>query len=153
MIYSTARIATERPYRYLKQLVSHMGHRASTELRGDDRGIIVLRRGTCHLTAADDLHILAQAADPEDLPGVQDVITRHLHRFATRDHLVIAWSPTIRPAVPADDAALLALGRISWTAGSGFPSLQREERSTFFTTRGRRNRTSSRSRRAPLSAM
>ena len=27
MLYSTARVVTDRPHRYLKQLVSHMGHK------------------------------------------------------------------------------------------------------------------------------
>ncbi|MEU7804775.1 GNAT family N-acetyltransferase [Micromonospora arborensis] len=44
-------------------------------------------------------------------------------------------SPAIRPAAPTDDAALLALNRTSWTAGSGFPSMRSEEMSTYFTGR------------------
>lgn len=132
MIYSTARVATERPYRYLKQLVSHMGHRATTELIGDSRGLIVLRDGTCHLTATDDLEIVVQATGPEALTSVQETIARHLLRFAASDSLVIDWSPVIRPAVADDDAALLALDQISWSAGSSFPSARDEKRATFF---------------------
>ncbi|RJL23661.1 GNAT family N-acetyltransferase [Bailinhaonella thermotolerans] len=39
----------------------------------------------------------------------------------------------IRPATAADDAALLALDTTAWTPGSGFPSVQTEERTAFFT--------------------
>ncbi|MFC4122892.1 DUF2218 domain-containing protein [Nonomuraea zeae] len=38
MPLSTAHVATARPERYVKQLISHMGHRATAELTGPGRG-------------------------------------------------------------------------------------------------------------------
>ncbi|MGI5230467.1 N-acetyltransferase family protein [Actinoallomurus sp. CA-142502] len=45
------------------------------------------------------------------------------------------WKPLVRPAALDDDADLLALDTASWTPGSGFPSAQQAERTTYFTER------------------
>jgi caffeoyl-CoA O-methyltransferase len=95
MTYSTARVTTDRPERYIKQLVSHLGNRVPTELAEDGRGTITLRSGQCVLTAdPSHLDMVATAQDAEALAEVQDVITRHLLRFAARDELVVDWAPS-----------------------------------------------------------
>jgi ribosomal protein S18 acetylase RimI-like enzyme len=43
--------------------------------------------------------------------------------------------PVVRPATAADDAALLALDRVAWTPGSGFPSVRDREPAAFFNER------------------
>jgi ribosomal protein S18 acetylase RimI-like enzyme len=43
--------------------------------------------------------------------------------------------PHIRPAAATDDAALLALDRTSWTAGSAIPSAHDQRSTTFFNDR------------------
>jgi ribosomal protein S18 acetylase RimI-like enzyme len=45
--------------------------------------------------------------------------------------------PVVRPATAADDAALLALDRVGWTPGSGFPSVLDREPTAFFSERRR----------------
>ncbi|MDH6116263.1 DUF2218 domain-containing protein [Kitasatospora sp. GAS204B] len=93
MPISTALVATDRPARYLKQLVSHLGHKADTALAGDSRGTVTLGAGSCVLTASSDgLRLIATAADPEGLARVQDVVARHLVRFATQEELDVRWS-------------------------------------------------------------
>ncbi|MEJ3745994.1 DUF2218 domain-containing protein [Actinomycetes bacterium KLBMP 9797] len=95
MFTSTARVPTTRPERYIKQLVSHMGHRATTELGDDGRGVITLQHGQCVLTPSEEhLLMVATAADAETLAVVQDVIARHLVRFATQEQLTVDWTPT-----------------------------------------------------------
>jgi hypothetical protein len=95
MAYSTtARVATDRPGRYIKQLVSHMSHKVPTELTEDGSGRIALRGGECVLTpAAGHLDLTATADDAEAVAGIQDVITRHLVRFATQEELTVTWVP------------------------------------------------------------
>ncbi|MEU7895109.1 DUF2218 domain-containing protein [Nonomuraea sp. NPDC049152] len=94
---STAHVATERPERYIKQLVAHMGHKATAELTIDGRGTITFRHGGCVLSpAGDHLRLIATAADVEALAGVQDVVTRHLLRFATREELRVEWTAPMR---------------------------------------------------------
>lgn len=135
MLYSTARVVTDRPHRYIKQLVSHMGHKVPTEL-DEDRGSIMFSRGSCLLVASTahfDMIVKAGAADA--IAAVEDTITRHLLRFATKDALTVDWLPLVRPATTEDDAALLALDRAAWTAGSGLPSTRAEERTAYFNER------------------
>lgn len=93
MPLSTAFIATERPERYVKQLISHMGHKADAKHTGVGRGRIVFRSGACSLVSSPQrLVLIAAAADLDSLNGVQDVIARHLLRFATQEELHLTWS-------------------------------------------------------------
>lgn len=135
MLYSTARVVTDRPHRYLKQLVSHMGRKVPTKL-DEERGSIMFSLGSCLLVASTahfDMIVKAGAADA--VAAVEDTIAGHLLRFATRDALTIDWLPLVRPATTEDDAALLALDRAAWTAGSGLPSTGAEERTAYFNER------------------
>ncbi|MBY8840381.1 DUF2218 domain-containing protein [Streptomyces sp. SP2-10] len=113
MPLAMARVATDRPARYIKQLVSHMGHKATTALAPDGRGTITVTAGTCSLAPTpDQLELTATAADAESLSHVQDVITRHLERFATEERLTVEWTAPIDggeldPTHPCVDAYLL----------------------------------------------
>ncbi len=93
MPLSTALVATDRPARYLKQLVSHLGHKAIIELSGEDRATVTLGAGSCVLSAGPQgLGLVATAADAEDLARVRDVVARHLMRFATQEELSVDWT-------------------------------------------------------------
>lgn len=93
MLASIAVITTPRPERYIKQLVSHLGHRATTSLEADGTGTVVLQRGQCTMSPQDgQLRLSATAADEESLAAVQDVIGRHLIRFATAEELRVTWN-------------------------------------------------------------
>ncbi|WP_308249688.1 DUF2218 domain-containing protein [Sphaerisporangium fuscum] len=93
---STAHVLTARPDRYIKQLVAHMGHRTSTEISGDGRGVITLSRGRCVLVPLrDGLRMIASAADAEGVAAVQDVVARHLLRFATQEELKVEWTEPV----------------------------------------------------------
>jgi len=89
---SEARVATDRPHRYAKQLASHLGRRARTswdEETGEGR--IDFEGGTGTLTAAEGALLLAVEADADRLGLLEDVVGRHLVRFGTKDELVVAW--------------------------------------------------------------
>jgi caffeoyl-CoA O-methyltransferase len=91
---STAEVITSRPERYIKQLVSHLGVKADAGLAGDGRGTITLGQGTCVLRPAEDrLELIAAAPDLSALAQVQDVVARHLVRFATAEELTVDWTP------------------------------------------------------------
>jgi hypothetical protein len=93
MAESTARVPTGQPERYIKQIVSHLGHRAGTELLPDGQGIVRLDVGQCLLTPGPDgLVLAATAADSDGLLRVQDVVGRHLARFGAREGIVVNWS-------------------------------------------------------------
>ena len=93
MLNSQARIVTERPERYVKQLVDHLAHRLSTRLGDDGDGVIEVERGQCRLHAEAGVLVLAAVAEDEDaLRHVQDVVGRHLERFGARADLRVGWS-------------------------------------------------------------
>jgi hypothetical protein len=94
MAQSVALVPVGQPARYVKQLVSHLGHRLSTELLADGQGVIRFEAGECLMTAGSGALVLtASAADGEELRHVQDVVARHLERFGAREGLRVSWSP------------------------------------------------------------
>jgi hypothetical protein len=92
-LVSRAIIPTITPERYAKQLVAHLGRKAPvTETPDGTR--LGLGRGRGLVTTGDGVLILtAQADTASELSGVQDVLARHLERFATRSELTVTWSP------------------------------------------------------------
>jgi predicted N-acetyltransferase YhbS len=136
MYCSTAHVATDRPDRYITQLVAHLGHKVPAERADDGRGTITFSAGQCILLpSSGHFDMLVTSEKDEGSASVRDVITRHLTRFATREELSVDWKPLVRLAVADDDVAILDLDRRSWTAGSGIPSAQARERTTFFDER------------------
>jgi hypothetical protein len=89
---SAAQVTTDQPGRYLKQLCRHFGHKH--EARFDDaHGEILLPSGSCRLGATPGrLTLEARAASADELAHLEDVIGRHLERFAHRDALTVTWS-------------------------------------------------------------
>ena len=89
------------PTRYLGQLCKHFEHKIpATYDDGFHTGRIEFSSGTCELSADEtsgELVMTARAANETDLARVEDVVARHLVRFAFRETLEITWTP----AVPA----------------------------------------------------
>lgn len=89
---SSATVPTDRPARYGKQLVAHLGRRSGGEWsEADAAGWIALGDHRAEVTASEGallLHIHAPAAE---LDRIEDVVGRHLVRFGTRDELVVRW--------------------------------------------------------------
>lgn len=89
---SEARVATDRPHRYAKQLASHLGRRSETswdEEKGE--GGIVFQNGTGTLTATEGALLLTVETDSDNLALLEDVVGRHLVRFGTKDELIVEW--------------------------------------------------------------
>lgn len=89
---SRALVSTDRPARYGKQLVNHLGRRQGGEW--DDAtstGWVVLGDGRLEASVGDGTLDLALAAPAADLERLEDVVGRHLVRFGARDGLVCAW--------------------------------------------------------------
>ena len=94
MIESVATVTTERPARYLKQLISHLGREVDAEQSEDGQtGTLTFCSGGCTLTAEPGtLRMTARAEDIERLAAVEAVVARHLVRFGEKDALVVEWS-------------------------------------------------------------
>ena len=90
---SHARVATEKAARYMIQLAKHWSHKF--EVRYDDTSAYFpLPLGTCRMSAhRDGLDITVEAADLEALSALEDVVARHLDRFAFREgELKYGWT-------------------------------------------------------------
>lgn len=93
MPVSQARVATPLASRYLQQLCKHFAHKLPVTF--DPRqGRIEFTLGVCELEAdAATLAMRAEAPDPEALARLEEVVARHLERFAFREQPQIAWTP------------------------------------------------------------
>jgi hypothetical protein len=88
---TSAFVATERPQRYIKQLVSHFGNKVKTELT-DQGGRLEFDFGTCDLKAmSDGIELVGTADDEAQLETLKDVVARHLVRFGTNDEFTVSW--------------------------------------------------------------
>jgi hypothetical protein len=87
-----AEVRTETPVRYLGQLCKHFAHRLPVT-QESNTGSIAFSAGVCRLQATDDMLILdVEANDQESLAEVEDVVARHLLRFAFRTPPTIEWT-------------------------------------------------------------
>lgn len=88
---SYADIATGKASLYLQQLCKHFAHKL--DVKFDDRtGSVRFSIGRCELLAQDGLLRLSlDAPDAEALLQLQDVVERHLIRFAFRENLSVEW--------------------------------------------------------------
>jgi hypothetical protein len=89
---STATVRTDRAARYGKQLVSHLGRRASAEW--DDQagtGWIDFGETRAELSAGPGALDLRLWAEPDAVAPMEDVVGRHLVRFGARDELTVQW--------------------------------------------------------------
>jgi len=88
---SEARVPTAVPRRYLAQLCKHFTHRLPVTL-AEDHGRIEFPAGVCLLDAeAETLVLRVTSGDEAALTGLQDVVARHLERFAFRDKPEVRW--------------------------------------------------------------
>lgn len=91
MLHTIARIESERASIYLQQLCKHFAHKAPVEFT-PEKGQITFASGICRLTAKDNvLTLMADAEDDAKMAKLQDVVEKHLIRFAFREPHVIAW--------------------------------------------------------------
>jgi hypothetical protein len=91
MNHSVARVETERASIYLQQLCKHFAHKRPVEFT-PEKGQISLSAGICRLDAADGvLTIRAEAEGAGQLTQLQDVIEKHLARFAFRNPVTLEW--------------------------------------------------------------
>ena len=93
MPISQAQIATPLASRYLQQLCKHFAHKLPVTF--DPRqGRIEFQAGSCELAATEgNLTLRAEAADPEALARLEQVVASHLERFAFREQPQLAWAP------------------------------------------------------------
>jgi uncharacterized protein len=88
---SFASINIDRPERWAKQLVSHLGRKIPVEST-DEGDVLSIGNGQGAVSIKDGALLLrATATDTESLSHVEDVLARHLERFAAREGLKVNW--------------------------------------------------------------
>jgi hypothetical protein len=92
MAWSRADVRTAKAQGYLVQLCKHFAHKIPATF-ADNRGRIVFGAGVVELEANDAgvLRITVSAPDAEQIPALEDVVERHLKRFAFKEELAMAW--------------------------------------------------------------
>ena len=94
---SIARVTTDRPARYGKQLAGHMGRKITTtwdetsqtgSLTFDREGAVT---GVVRISCHDGVLQLDLAADDAHLERLEQVTGIHLARFGAKEGLVVSW--------------------------------------------------------------
>jgi hypothetical protein len=88
---SEARVAMETPRRYMSQLCKHFEHKVPVALE-EASGSIMFGDGLCTLVAEEDVLVMRVEGEQPDLPKLEDVVARHLLRFAFRAPPDIIWT-------------------------------------------------------------
>jgi hypothetical protein len=90
-VRSNALIATASASRYLQQICKHFAHKIPVRF-DPQSGQIDFSSGICVLEADSfALRLSLVASDAEQLPQLEDVVARHLIRFAFREEMTIDW--------------------------------------------------------------
>ena len=86
-----AEVATANASRYLQQLCKHFGHRVPVTFDPTD-GQISFAAGNCTLHAEGEVLSIRVAGPGEaEAAQLEDVVARHLVRFAFREDRASAW--------------------------------------------------------------
>ncbi len=90
----TATASTEHASRYLQQLCKHWSHKCETDFTPENGTVTFPEdRGQLALKASPQaLDMTLTVPEGADLAKMQDVVDRHLIRFAFREELTIRWS-------------------------------------------------------------
>lgn len=94
MLSSEARLPIGEPRRYLGQLCKHFQHKLPVTLE-ETHGCITFPGGVCTLEAPADAGMLTLrlvAGDEAALGTLEDVVGRHLKRFAFREDPELHWT-------------------------------------------------------------
>jgi len=89
---SIARIATPKARGYMIQLCKHFSHKVEATYT-DTTGRIAFGERVCELDSSqpDVLAITLHAENDAGLHAIEDVVARHLVRFAFKEDLAIQW--------------------------------------------------------------
>jgi hypothetical protein len=91
MAIAKSRIETDKGSRYLQQLCKHFGHKIPVEFT-PQAGSIQFEMGRCALAAdPTGLDLQVEGEDEAKLQRLEEVVARHLERFAFREELKIVW--------------------------------------------------------------
>lgn len=92
MPQSQAKVPTEKASSYLQQLCKHWAHKFTVDFTPEHGTVPFSPDDSLALHAADGiLTMQLTTQDPEQLTRLEDVVDKHLLRFAFRETLAIDW--------------------------------------------------------------
>jgi hypothetical protein len=96
-----ASIETTNARRYLGQFCKHFAHKLPVDLaETNESGTVTFTAGTCTLNASETtLDLTLTATTQTETATLQDVVNRHLTRFAFREPVTITWQPRVAAAL------------------------------------------------------
>jgi uncharacterized protein len=95
-VHCVADVATSHASRYLQQLCKHFAHKRPVTF-DPQAGQISFSSGECRLAADEGaLKLSLTSPDADQLAQLQDVVARHLVRFAFREEMQIGWRAAAR---------------------------------------------------------
>ena len=85
-------VPTQQASKYLQQLCKHFQHKVKASF-DEAQGTLEFEAGRATLQAESSvLKIKIEARDEDGLKSLEDVVARHLERFAFRETLAIVWT-------------------------------------------------------------
>lgn len=89
---STGTALTQNARKYLQQLCKHWSHKALADFT-PEAGSVTFESGNQLVLEADDhaLKLSIEVPESGDLAHFQDVVDKHLLRFAFREKLEVVW--------------------------------------------------------------
>ncbi len=88
---SIASVPTQRPTRYGKQLVSHMGRKIIGSWDGERGHLDFNGGGDVRLSCQGNSLTLELSCPEEDIDRLEQVVGSHLARFGSKDAMKVAW--------------------------------------------------------------
>lgn len=94
MPQSSAKLVIDRPERYAKQLASHIGHKAQSISEADGITSITFGFGGTGTIAveSDAVLLTGDAGNQEDLEKIQNILGKHLLKFAKLEDQQLDWN-------------------------------------------------------------
>src|SRR4051794_10249847 len=90
---SEARVSTDRPHRYAKQLAAHLGRKVESSWDEEPGlGSVPFPMGGAPRPAETGALLLAVEGEAGQLDNLEGVVGSHLVRFGAKDELVAAWT-------------------------------------------------------------
>lgn len=91
ILRAVAHVPTAHASKYLQQLCKHFAHKIPATF-DEAQGSLAFSLGDCRLTArGGTLELAVSSPDAAALAQLEDVVARHLVRFAFREELAIDW--------------------------------------------------------------
>ena len=91
MLVAQSKFETQKAVAYLKKFCRHFAHKLPTEF-DDNNGQIEFPFGNCKVeTLGNQLQFTVEAETEELIAKMEDVVARHMERFAFRDEIKMTW--------------------------------------------------------------